>query len=101
MSISEKPGKLLVEPMDEGALEEEAGQDTVVPPKWKQEDIEETRARRWYLRIFGYSLDLFLVNSWLLYRRDCLSLNQVAMSLKHFILDISSRCRKQHACSFF
>ena len=39
------------------------------------------KSRRWYLRLFGYVLDLCTVNSWLLYRRET---NDKKTSLKAF-----------------
>ena len=48
------------------------------------------RARRWYMRLFGYSLDLSVSNAWLLYKRDCKALGEKAMGLKSFRLEISS-----------
>ena len=54
------------------------------------------RARRWYLRLFGYALDLCVCNAWILYKRDCLAMKDKPMTLKHFRMDISSftRCQK-------
>ena len=54
------------------------------------------KARRWYMRLFGYVLDVCISNAWLLYKRDCASLKERAMPLKNFRLDISryARCQK-------
>lgn len=47
------------------------------------------RARRWYMRLFGYVLDLCVCNAWILYKRDCTALGDTPMPLKQFRLDIS------------
>lgn len=48
------------------------------------------RARRWYIPIVGYLLDLSVCNAWLLYKRDCVSLSVPPMPLKVFRLEIAS-----------
>lgn len=54
------------------------------------------RARRWYMRLFGYTLDLSVCNAWILYKRDCQALGETPMPLKLFRLDIScfARCQQ-------
>ena len=54
------------------------------------------KARRWYMRLFGYVLDVCISNAWLLYKRDCAALKEKHMPLKVFRLDISryARCQK-------
>lgn len=54
------------------------------------------RARRWYIKLFGYILDLCICNAWLLYKRDCKALKDMHMPLKSFRLDISrfAMCQK-------
>ena len=54
------------------------------------------RARRWYMKMFGYVLDLCVCNAWILYKRDCNALKEKPMPLKQFRLDISrfARCHK-------
>lgn len=54
------------------------------------------RARRWYMRLFGYVIDLCVSNAWILYKRDCLSMGEKPMPLKRFRLEIScfARCQK-------
>ena len=54
------------------------------------------RARRWYMRLFGYALDLCVCNAWILYKRDCQALQEEPMPLKSFRLNIScyARCQK-------
>ena len=54
------------------------------------------RARRWYMRLFGYALDLCVCNAWILYKRDCKALGEDPTPLKNFRLDISrfARCQK-------
>ena len=46
-------------------------------------------ARRWYMRLFGYALDLCVCNAWILYKRECQAMRESPMSLKQFRLDIS------------
>lgn len=54
------------------------------------------RARRWYMRLFGYALDLCVCNAWILYKRDCQAMGEKSMPLQLFRLDISrfARCQK-------
>lgn len=54
------------------------------------------RARRWYMRLFAYALDLCVCNAWILYKRDCQAMREDPMPLKQFRLDISrfARCQK-------
>ena len=54
------------------------------------------KARRWYMKLFGYVLDVCICNAWLLYKRDCIALKENHMPLKMFRLDISryARCQK-------
>ncbi|KAK3892433.1 hypothetical protein Pcinc_003666 [Petrolisthes cinctipes] len=47
------------------------------------------RARRWYMKLFGYVLDLCICNAWPLYKRDCKALKEKPMPLKNFRLEIS------------
>ena len=47
------------------------------------------RARRWYMRLFGYTLDLCVCNAWIMYKRDCKALGEKPMGLKNFRLEIS------------
>ena len=51
------------------------------------------KARRWYLRLFGYILDLCTANAWILYKRDCKALAEQPMPLKNFRLQISDYAR--------
>lgn len=51
------------------------------------------RAKRWYLKLFGYALDLCISNAWLRYRRDCQFLEKNSISLKDFRLSISHFAR--------
>lgn len=51
------------------------------------------KARRWYLRLFGYVLDLCTTNAWILYKRDAKALAEKPMPLKHFRVDISAFAR--------
>ena len=51
------------------------------------------KSKRWYLRLFGYVIDVCIVNAWLLYKRDCKALKESFMPLKNFRLQISSFCR--------
>ena len=60
------------------------------------------RARRWYLKLFGYALDLSVCNAWISYKRDCKALQEDPMPLKFFRLDISrfARCQKTMGSRF-
>ena len=58
------------------------------------------RARRWYLHLFGYIVDLAVCNAWLLYKRDCVSLCKTTMPLKNFRLEISSFARSKRPPTF-
>ena len=51
------------------------------------------KARRWYLRLFGYILDVCTTNAWVLYKRDCKALSENPMPLKKFRLEISAFAR--------
>ena len=51
------------------------------------------RAKRYYMRLFAYLIDLIVCNSWILYKRDCLALHSRPMPLKDFRLDISNWLR--------
>ena len=46
------------------------------------------KSKRWYLRLFGYIIDLCVVNAWLLYKRDLMALKESYMPLKNFRLQI-------------
>lgn len=50
-----------------------------------------TRARRWYISLVGYTVELALTNSWLSYKRDCDLLGQKLKvpDSKHFRLEVS------------
>ncbi|XP_050704963.1 piggyBac transposable element-derived protein 3-like [Eriocheir sinensis] len=51
------------------------------------------KARRYYLRLFGYILDLCTTNAWILYKRDSKALSEKPMPLKNFRLEISAFAR--------
>ena len=52
------------------------------------------KSKRWYMRLFAYSLDLTLCNAWLLYRRDCSALGQTkTLPLKEFRLEVFKSTR--------
>ena len=53
------------------------------------------RSKRWYLRIFGYAIDVSICNAWLLYNRDCVEDGTKPMSLKTFRLQVSEKFRGQ------
>ncbi|KAK3875508.1 hypothetical protein Pcinc_019627 [Petrolisthes cinctipes] len=54
------------------------------------------KARRWYIKLFGYAIYLCVCNAWVLHKRDCASLGNRPMPLKQFCLDVSHfmRCTK-------
>lgn len=47
------------------------------------------KSRRWSIPLFGYILDLYVANSWLVYKRECGLVKQEAMSLKRFRLAVA------------
>ena len=51
------------------------------------------KSKRWYLRLFGYVIDVCIVNAWLLYKRHCKALKESNMPLKNFRLQLSAYCR--------
>nr|XP_053644345.1 piggyBac transposable element-derived protein 3-like isoform X2 [Cherax quadricarinatus] len=53
------------------------------------------KSKRWYMRLFAYVLDLAVVNAWLVYCRDCQSVNAKCMSLKLFRNEISVTARSK------
>ena len=53
------------------------------------------KSKRWYMRLFGYCLDLAVTNAWLSYRRDCKALSESkALTLKEFRIKIFMFSRK-------
>lgn len=48
------------------------------------------RSHRWYLPLFGYILDVSVVNAWLLHKREATMLNEELMALKNFRCEIAS-----------
>ncbi|XP_062372032.1 piggyBac transposable element-derived protein 3-like [Sardina pilchardus] len=47
------------------------------------------RAKRWYMRLFAYAIDVSLTNAWIMYRRDSKALNvNDGLSLKHFRIEV-------------
>lgn len=48
------------------------------------------KSRRWYLPLFGYIIDVSIVNAWLIYKRDCSILKQKPMPLKKFRLSVAA-----------
>ena len=51
------------------------------------------KSRRWYLRLFGYILDVCIANAWILYKRDSKALSEKPMPLKMFRLEVSAFAR--------
>ncbi|XP_066957626.1 LOW QUALITY PROTEIN: piggyBac transposable element-derived protein 3-like [Macrobrachium rosenbergii] len=51
------------------------------------------KAKRYYMRLFAYIVDLIICNAWLLYKRDCLALQSNPMPLKDFRLSIALALR--------
>ncbi|XP_068208588.1 piggyBac transposable element-derived protein 3-like [Palaemon carinicauda] len=58
------------------------------------------RAKRYYMRLFAYLLDLIICNAWILYKRDCLALQTNPKPLKDFRLDISNWLRSFKTSNF-
>ncbi|KAI3366108.1 hypothetical protein L3Q82_009927 [Scortum barcoo] len=42
------------------------------------------KSKRWYMRLFAYAVDVSITNAWVMYRRDCKSLDVDGLSLKSF-----------------
>ena len=55
------------------------------------------KSKRWYLRLFAYCIDVAVVNAWLLYRRDCVSLKEKWTPLKQFRLECYSAASATNA----
>ena len=55
------------------------------------------KSKRWYLRLFAYCIDVAVVNAWLLYRRDCVALDEKWISLKQFRLHVYSAASANNA----
>ncbi|KAK3895095.1 hypothetical protein Pcinc_001190 [Petrolisthes cinctipes] len=51
------------------------------------------KSRRWYIRLYGYIIDLCTSNAWVLYKRDTIALLEKPMPLKDFRLKISTFAR--------
>lgn len=47
-----------------------------------------SKSRRWHFPLFAYSLDVSIVNAWLLYKRDCFALNEKILPLKDFRVSV-------------
>ncbi|XP_064120264.1 piggyBac transposable element-derived protein 3-like [Macrobrachium nipponense] len=58
------------------------------------------KAKRYYMRLFAYLLDLIICNAWILYKRDCLALQENPKPLKDFRLDISNWLRSFKSSTF-
>lgn len=48
------------------------------------------KARQWYLPLFGYIIDVSIVNAWLIYKRDCDLLKEKPMPLRKFRLSVAA-----------
>lgn len=47
------------------------------------------RAKRWYMRLFAYAIDVSLTNAWIMYRRDSKALGvNDGLSLKNFRIQV-------------
>ncbi|XP_076035781.1 uncharacterized protein LOC143021875 [Oratosquilla oratoria] len=61
------------------------------------------KSKRWYLRMFAYTIDVSLTNAWVMYKRDCKALAvKDSLSLKHFRIQVfrGASCQKpQSKCS--
>ncbi|KAL0195187.1 hypothetical protein M9458_008759, partial [Cirrhinus mrigala] len=44
--------------------------------------------KRWYMRMFAYAIDLCLMNTWIMYRRDIKALAVDGLSLKNFRTEV-------------
>ncbi|KAG0723877.1 PiggyBac transposable element-derived protein 1 [Chionoecetes opilio] len=67
------------------------------------------KAKRWYMRMFAYVIDLSITNAWIIYRWDCKALAETGLTLKNFRIQVfrsasgqrlgTSRPRKSSATS--
>ncbi|KAG0713887.1 hypothetical protein GWK47_015207 [Chionoecetes opilio] len=46
------------------------------------------KAKRWYMRMFAYAIDISITNAWLIYRRDCKALAETGLPLKNFRIQV-------------
>lgn len=49
-----------------------------------------TKSHRWHLPLFGYAIEVCIVNAWFVYRRDCAALGEKAMPLKPFRITVGN-----------
>ncbi|XP_038149898.1 piggyBac transposable element-derived protein 2-like isoform X2 [Cyprinodon tularosa] len=53
------------------------------------------KSKRWYMRLFAYTIDLAISNAWLMYRRDCKELKLDSQSLKSFRIEVFKHASNQ------
>ncbi|XP_051957445.1 piggyBac transposable element-derived protein 3-like [Xyrauchen texanus] len=54
------------------------------------------KSKRWYMRLFAYSVDVSLTNAWVFYRRDCKAIGlEVGLSLKIFRIQVFKEASSQ------
>ncbi|KAG0726871.1 hypothetical protein GWK47_035735 [Chionoecetes opilio] len=47
------------------------------------------KAKRWYMRMLAYVIDLSITNAWIqVYRRDCIALAETGLTLKNFRIQV-------------
>ncbi|KAG0721902.1 hypothetical protein GWK47_045512 [Chionoecetes opilio] len=46
------------------------------------------KAKRLYMRMFAYVIDLSITNAWIIYRRDCKALAETGLTLKNFRIQV-------------
>ncbi|KAG0713763.1 PiggyBac transposable element-derived protein 3 [Chionoecetes opilio] len=57
------------------------------------------KAKRWYMRLFPYAIDLSITNAWLIYRRDCKALAETGLPLKNFRIQVFRGASSQRAAT--
>ncbi|XP_051982308.1 piggyBac transposable element-derived protein 3-like [Xyrauchen texanus] len=54
------------------------------------------KSKRWFMRMFAYSVDVSLTNAWVFYRRDCKAIGLLdGLSLKHFRIQVFREASSQ------
>ncbi|KAK7135409.1 hypothetical protein R3I94_014163 [Phoxinus phoxinus] len=56
------------------------------------------KSKRWYMRMFAYSVDISLTNAWVFYRRDCKAIGFLeGLSLKIFRIQVFREASSQRS----
>ncbi|XP_072248003.1 piggyBac transposable element-derived protein 2-like [Leuresthes tenuis] len=57
------------------------------------------KSKRWYMRLFAYTIDVSLTNAWVLYKRDCKALGVNGKSLKDFRVQVFRDASNQRSAT--